>query len=87
MRRGPIRAENENQQVDVKRRDSKTAMGVALTLLAAGIIVQVTDGLNLFGPKSIVPLIIGGIVIVIGLLVVFVMYRMEVAKRAAKMKK
>ncbi len=62
-------------------------MGVAFTLLAAGIIVQVTAGLNFFGPKSTVPLLIGGIVIVIGLLVVFVMYRMEVANRAAKMKK
>lgn len=62
-------------------------MGVAITLLAAGIIVQVTDSLELFGHNSIVPLIIGGIVIVIGLLVVIVMYRMEVAKRATKMKK
>jgi ABC-type spermidine/putrescine transport system permease subunit II len=62
-------------------------MGVAITLLAAGIVVQVTDGLNLFGHNSVVPLIVGGIVIVLGLLVVFVMYRMEVAKKATKMKK
>ena len=87
MRRGSIRAENESQRADVKRRDSRTAMGVAITILAAGIIVQVTDGLNLFGHTSVVPLIIGGIVIVLGLLVVFVMYRMEVARRATKMKK
>jgi divalent metal cation (Fe/Co/Zn/Cd) transporter len=87
MRRGSIEAENESQRADVKRRDSKTAMGVAITILAAGIVVQVTDGLNLFGHNSVVPLIIGGIVIVIGLLVVVVMYRMEVAKKATKMKK
>lgn len=84
MRRGSIRAENESQQAGVKRRDSRTAMGVAITLLAAGIIVQVTDGLNLFGHNSVVPLIIGGIVIAIGLLVVIVIYRMEVAKKATK---
>ena len=87
MRRGSIRGENESQRADVKRGDSKTAMGVAITLLAAGIIVQVTDGLNLFGHNSVVPLIIGGIVIVIGVLVVFVMHRMEVAKKATKIKK
>ena len=87
MRRGSIRPENESQRAGVKRGDSKTAMGVAITLLAAGIIVQVTDGLNLFGHNSVVPLIIGGIVIVLGLIVVFVMYRMEVAKKATKIKK
>ena len=66
---------------NVKRGDSRTAMGVAITLLAAGIIVQVTDGLSLFGHNSVVPLIIGGIVIVVGLIVVFVLHRMEVAKK------
>lgn len=68
----------------IKHSDSKTAMGVALTLLAAGVIVQLTDGLQLFGHNSFVPLIIGGIVILIGFCVVFVMHRTEASKKGSK---
>ncbi|MHB8595868.1 MAG: hypothetical protein ACYDER_03555 [Ktedonobacteraceae bacterium] len=68
----------------IKHSDSRTAMGIALTLLAAGIIVQLTSGLQLFGQKSVVPLMLGSIVIIIGLVVVFVMHRMEVARKGSK---
>jgi divalent metal cation (Fe/Co/Zn/Cd) transporter len=68
----------------IKYSDSPTAMGIALTLLVAGIIVQLTAGLQLFGQKSVVPLILGGIVIIIGLVVVYVMRRMEVARKGSK---
>ena len=71
----------------IKHSDSKTAMGIALTLLAAGIIVQLTDGLQLFGHNSVIPLIIGGIVIIVGFVVVFVMHRMEVASKGSKDKR
>ncbi|MEO8971755.1 MAG: hypothetical protein ABI406_09175, partial [Ktedonobacteraceae bacterium] len=70
----------------IKHSDSRTAMGIALTLLVAGIIVQLTANLELFGHNSIVPLIIGGIVIIIGLCVVFVLHRMEVARKGSKNK-
>ncbi len=71
----------------IKYSDSPTAMGIALTLLVAGIIVQLTAGLQLFGQKSVVPLMLGGIVIVIGLVAVFVMHRMAVARKGNKDKK
>ncbi len=43
-----------------------TSMGIALTLLLAGLTVQATDSLELFGKNSVVPLIIGLIIIVVG---------------------
>jgi len=43
-------------------------MGIAFTLLIAGITVQVTDNLELFGRNSVIPLIIGLIIIFVGVL-------------------
>ena len=79
-----MREKGRPQTANTKRGDSKTAMGIALTLLAAGIIVQLTAGLELFGHNSVVPLIIGGIVILVGICVVFVLHRMEVARKGNK---
>ncbi len=45
-----------------------TSMGIAFTILIAGITVQVTDYLELFGHNSVVPLIIGFIIIAVGVL-------------------
>jgi phosphotransferase system glucose/maltose/N-acetylglucosamine-specific IIC component len=45
-----------------------TSMGIALTILIAGITVQVTDYLELFGHNSVVPLIIGFVIIAVGVL-------------------
>lgn len=43
-----------------------TSMGIAFTLLAAGLVVQATDQLALFGQKSVIPLLIGLLIIVVG---------------------
>jgi len=45
-----------------------TTMGIAFTILIAGITVQVTDYLELFGHNSVVPLIIGFVIIAVGVL-------------------
>ncbi len=45
-----------------------TSMGIALSILIAGITVQVTDYLELFGHNSVVPLIIGFVIIAVGVL-------------------
>jgi len=82
-----VREKGRQQTASTKRGDSKTAMGIAITLLAAGIIVQLTDRLELFGHNSVIPLMIGGIVILVGIGVVFVMHRMEVARKGSKDKK
>jgi len=79
-----VREEKRQQIVNTKPKDSRTSMGIALTLLTAGIIVQLTDGLQLFGHKSVIPLMLGGIVILVGLCVVFVLHRMEVARKGSK---
>ena len=50
-----------------------TSMGIALTLLFAGIVVQITDYLELFGHNSFVPLIIGLVIIVVGVFFVLLL--------------
>ena len=52
----------------MRKRGLSTSMGIALTLLIAGITVQVTDNLELFGRNSVIPLIIGLIIIFVGVL-------------------
>ncbi len=47
-------------------RKIRTSMGIAITLLIAGITVQITDNLELFGHNSYIPLIIGLIIIAVG---------------------
>jgi len=59
-------------------RKISTSMGIAITILFAGIIVQITDNLELFGHNSYIPLIIGLIIIVIG--VAFFLILRKVAK-------
>lgn len=56
-----------------------TSMGIALTLLAGGLVTQITDALQLFGRNSVVPLLIGLAVIFIG--VTFFVVRHRLAKR------
>lgn len=43
-------------------------MGIAVTILIGGIIVQVTDNLELFGHRSAIPLIIGLAFILVGVI-------------------
>jgi divalent metal cation (Fe/Co/Zn/Cd) transporter len=54
----------------------RTSMGIAFTILIAGVVVQSTDTLQLFGRDSFVPLIIGLAIIVIG--VTFFLVRWKV---------
>jgi len=60
------------------KRGLSTSMGIALTLLIAGITVQVTDNLELFGHNSFIPLIIGLVMIVVG--VSFFLIRRQITK-------
>ena len=53
-------------------------MGIAFTILIAGIVVQSTDTLQLFGHNSVVPLIIGLVIIVVG--VTFFLARWRIRK-------
>lgn len=55
-----------------------TSMGIAFTILIAGIVVQSTDTLELFGKNSFVPLIIGLVIIVVG--VTFFLARWRIRK-------
>ncbi len=52
-----------------------TSMGIALTLLLAGLVVQATDQMALFGQNSVVPLVIGLIIIVVGVTFFLVLRR------------
>ena len=58
-----------------------TSMGIALTILLAGIIVQVTDYLELFGQNSVIPVIIGLAIIVVGILFFLVLRRGATPKK------
>jgi uncharacterized integral membrane protein len=52
-----------------------TSMGIAITILLAGVVVQTTDQLELFGRNSAVPLLIGLIIIVVGTVFVLLLRR------------
>jgi len=57
-----------------------TSMGIAITILLAGIVVQTTDQLELFGKNSAVPLLIGLIIIVVGTVCVLLLRRIMKTK-------
>jgi len=62
-------------------RNLSTSMGIALTILLAGIIVQVTDYLELFGHNSVIPVIIGLAIIVVGILFFLLLRRVTPSKK------
>lgn len=62
-------------------RNISTSMGIAITILIGGFIVQITYNLELFGHKSVIPLILGLSFIAVGILF-FVLRR--VMRRNAK---
>jgi Trk-type K+ transport system membrane component len=68
----------------MRKRGLSTSMGIALTLLIAGITVQVTDNLELFGRNSVIPLIIGLIIIFVGVLF-FLLLRLVTKKSKEKL--
>lgn len=55
-----------------------TSMGIALTLLLGGIVVQVTDLLEIFGHNSVIPLVIGLCIVAVG--VTFFLIRRQMLK-------
>ena len=56
-------------------RNISTSIGIAMTLLIGGIIVQVTDYFEFFGHNSVIPLILGLSFIALGMLF-FVLLRL-----------
>ena len=62
-----------------------TSMGIAITILVAGLTVQITDNLDVFGKNSYIPLIIGLSMIAIGV-VFFLLLRLITKNRSAKRK-
>ena len=57
-----------------------TSMGIAITILIAGVVVQTTDQLELFGKNSVIPLLIGLIIIIVGTLFVLLLRRIVKTK-------
>ncbi len=60
-----------------------TSMGIAITILIAGLTVQITDNLDVFGKNSYIPLIIGLSIIAVGV-VFFLLLRLITKNRSAK---
>jgi cytochrome c biogenesis protein CcdA len=60
-----------------------TSMGIAITILIAGITVQITDNLDIFGRNSYIPLIIGLSIIAVGV-VFFLILRLITKNRSAR---
>ena len=56
-------------------------MRIALTLLLAGVIVQFTDFFEFFGHNSVIPLLIGLVIIVIGVSTELIWQRYNKGKR------
>jgi uncharacterized integral membrane protein len=56
-------------------------MGIAITILLAGVVVQTTDQLELFGKNSAIPLLIGLIIIVVGTVFVLILRRFVRVKK------
>ena len=52
----------------MRKKRISTSMGIAITILIAGITVQITDTLDVFGRNSYIPLIIGLSMIAVGVL-------------------
>jgi Trk-type K+ transport system membrane component len=60
-----------------------TSMGIAITILIAGLTVQITDNLDVFGKNSYIPLIIGFSIIAVGV-VFFLLLRLITKNRTAR---
>ena len=69
----------DNNQMRI--RNISTSMWIALTILFAGIVVQVTDALELFGHNSAIPVIIGLVIIVVGVLFFLLLRRATPSKK------
>jgi len=58
-------------------------MGIAVTILIAGLTVQITDNLDVFGKNSYIPLILGFSIIAVGV-AFFLILRMITKNRSAR---
>ena len=66
----------------MRKKSISTSMGIAITILIAGITVQITDNFDVFGHNSYIPLIIGLSMIAVG--VVFFLLLRLYTKNTAK---
>jgi hypothetical protein len=66
----------------MRKKGISTSMGIAITILIAGIFVQITDNLDIFGHNSYIPLIIGLSMIAVGV-VFFLLLRLITKNRSA----
>lgn len=74
--RGEASKQDDNKgKYHMRNQLARPSMLIALTLLLAGIVVQVTDFFEFFGHNSFVPLLLGLGIIVIGVFVVLFMQR------------
>jgi len=64
-------------------RSISTSMGIAISILIAGLTVQITDNLDVFGKNSYIPLIIGFSIIIVGV-VFFLLLRLITKNRTAR---
>ena len=60
-----------------------TSMGIAITILIAGFIVNITDNLEVFGRNSYVPLILGFSIIAVGV-AFFLILRLVTKNRSTR---
>ena len=67
----------------MRKKRISTSMGIAITILIAGITVQITDTLDVFGRNSYIPLIIGLSMIAVGVLF-FLLLRLFTRNKTAK---
>lgn len=67
----------------MRKNGISTSMGIAITILIAGFVVQITDNLEIFGKNSYIPLIIGLSMIAVGVLF-FLLLRLITKSRSAR---
>ena len=67
----------------MRKKGISTSMGIAVTILIAGITVQITDNFDVFGHISYIPLIIGLSMIAVGV-IFFLLLRLFTKHKTAK---
>ena len=67
----------------MRKKSISTSMGIATTILIAGITVQITDNFDVFGHNSYIPLIIGLSMIAVGV-AFFLLLRLFTKLKTAK---
>jgi hypothetical protein len=65
----------------MRKQLANPSMRIALTLLLAGVIVQLTDHFEFFGHNSVIPLVIGVAIIVTGIPTILIVNRYSRGKK------